>query len=56
MPSSHLILRHCLLLLPSIFPSIGVFFNESMAALLKKHFLVCIGVELINNIVIVSAR
>ena len=29
MPSSHLILRHPLLLLPSIFPSIRVFSNES---------------------------
>ena len=30
MPSSHLILCHPLLLLPSIFPSIGVFSNESV--------------------------
>ena len=30
MPSSHLILCHTLLLLPSIFPSIRVFFNESV--------------------------
>ena len=29
MPSNHLILCHPLLLLPSIFPSIRVFFNES---------------------------
>ena len=29
MPSKHLILCHPLLLLPSIFPSIGVFSNES---------------------------
>ena len=29
MPSNHLILRHTLLLLPSIFPSIRVFANES---------------------------
>ena len=29
MPSNHLILCRCLLLLPSIFPSIGVFSNES---------------------------
>ena len=28
-PSNHLILYHLLLLLPSIFPSIRVFFNES---------------------------
>ena len=30
MPSSHLILCHSLLLLPSIFPSIRVFLNESV--------------------------
>ena len=30
MPSNHLILRHSLLLLPSIFPSIRVFSNESV--------------------------
>ena len=30
MPSDHLILCHLLLLLPSIFPSIGVFSNESV--------------------------
>ena len=30
MPSNHLILCHPLLLLPSIFPSMGVFFNESV--------------------------
>ena len=29
MPSNHLVLRHTLLLLPSIFPSIRVFSNES---------------------------
>ena len=29
MPSNHLLLCHPLLLLPSIFPSIRVFFNES---------------------------
>ena len=28
-PSNHLVLRHPLLLLPSVFPSIGVFSNES---------------------------
>ena len=28
MPSSHLIFSHCLLLLPSIFPSIRIFSNE----------------------------
>ena len=30
MPSNHLILYHPLLCLPSIFPSISVFFNESV--------------------------
>ena len=30
MPSNHLILRHPLLLLPSVFPSIRVFSNESV--------------------------
>ena len=30
MPSNHLILCHPFLLLPSIFPSIGVFSNESI--------------------------
>ena len=30
MPSDHLVLCHLLLLLPSIFPSIGVFSNESV--------------------------
>ena len=30
MPSNHLITRHPLLLLPSVFPSIRVFFNESV--------------------------
>ena len=30
MPSNHLVLRHPLLLLPSVFPSIGVFSNESV--------------------------
>ena len=30
MPSNHLILSHPLLLLPSIFPSMGVFSNESV--------------------------
>ena len=30
MPSNHLILCHLLLLLPSIFPSIRIFYNESV--------------------------
>ena len=33
MPSNHLLLCHPLLLLPSIFPSIRVFFNESVLCL-----------------------
>ena len=35
MPSSHLILCHPLLLLPSIFPSISVFSNESVLQVAK---------------------
>ena len=33
MPSNHLLLCHSLLLLPSIFPSIGVFSNESASCI-----------------------
>ena len=36
MPSNHLILHHLLLLLPSIFPSIRVFSNESVIAFLHR--------------------
>ena len=35
MPSIHLILCHSLIFLPSIFPSIGVFFNESVLQVAK---------------------
>ena len=35
MPSNHLILSHPLLLPPSIFPSIMVFSNESVAKVLE---------------------
>jgi len=39
MPSSHLILCHPLLLLPSIFPSTGVFSNESVLCIRwPKHW------------------
>ena len=39
MPSNHLILRHLLLLLPSIFPSIEVFSNESVLCIIwRKHW------------------
>ena len=37
MPSNHLILCHPLLLLPSIFPSIRVFSNESVLCLLYSN-------------------
>ena len=38
MPSSHLILRRPLLLLPSIFPSIKVLSNELTVALVAKYW------------------
>ena len=39
MPSNHLILCHPLLLLPSIFPSIRVFFNKSVLCIRwPKHW------------------
>ena len=38
MPSNHLILCHPLLLLPSIFPSIGVFSNESVLCIRWPKF------------------
>jgi len=38
MPSSHLILHHALLLLPSIIPSIGVFSNESVHCIRWPHY------------------
>ena len=39
MPSKHLILCHLLLLLPSVFPSIGVFSNESALCIRwSKHW------------------
>ena len=38
MPSNHLILCHAVLLLPSIFPSIRVFPNESVPGISSVHF------------------
>ena len=38
MPSSHLILCHPLLLLPSIFPSIGLFSNESVLHIRRRKY------------------
>ena len=38
MPSSHLILCHPLLLLPSIFPSIRVFSNESVLCIRRSNY------------------
>ena len=37
MPSNHLILCHPLLLLPSIFPNIRVFFNESVLCIRRPN-------------------
>ena len=39
MPSNHLILCHPLLLLPSIFPSIRVFSNESVLRIRRRKYL-----------------
>ena len=41
MPSNHLILCHPLLLLPSIFPSIGVFSSESALGLRRPKYWSC---------------
>ena len=38
MPSNHLILCHPLLLLPSVFPSIKVFFNESVFPIRRPKY------------------
>ena len=48
MPSNHLILCHRLLLLPSIFPSIRVFFNESLFASDGQSIGASVSVLLIN--------
>ena len=45
MPPNHLILCHPLLLLPSIFPSIRVFSNESDLRIRWPKYWSCIGVE-----------
>ena len=42
MPSNHLILCHLLLLLPSIFPSIRVFSNESALRIRRPKYW-CLG-------------
>ena len=57
MPSNHFILSHPLLLLPSIFPSIRVFSNESTQCINKKflfffafpHLFVCIEFTLLKK-------
>ena len=50
MPSSHLILCHPLLLLPSIFPSIRVFFNESTLPMRwPKYWSFSFGISLSNE-------
>jgi len=41
MPSNHLILCHLLLLLPSIFPSIRVFSNESVLCIMWPKYWSC---------------
>ena len=38
MPSNHLILCHTLLLLPSIFPSISIFSNESVLLIKRPNY------------------
>ena len=43
MPSNHLILCCSLLLLPSIFPSIGVFSNESVLCIRWPKYWICLG-------------
>ena len=48
MPSNHLILCHSLLLLPSIFPSIRVFSNES-ASCGPKYWSFSFGISLFNE-------
>ena len=50
MPSNHLILCHPLLLLPSIFPSIRVFSNESVLHIRSpKYWSFCISVSPSNE-------
>ena len=50
MPSNHLILCHPLFLLPSIFPSIGVFFNESALRIRwQKYWSFSFNISLCNE-------
>ena len=50
MPSNHLILCHPLLLLPSIFPSIRVFSNESVICIRwQKHWSLCFSISPSNR-------
>ena len=50
MPSNHLILRLPLLLLPSIFPSIGVFSNESVLRIRwPKYWSFCFNISPSNE-------
>ena len=50
MPSNHLILCHPLLLLPSIFPSIRVFSNDSVVCIrLPKYWSVSFNISLSNE-------
>ena len=50
MPSNHLLLCHSLLLLPSVFPSIRVFFNESALHLRwPKYWSVSISISPSNE-------
>ena len=50
MPSNHLILCHSLLFLPSIFPSIRVFFNESILHIRwPKHWSFNFNISLSNE-------
>ena len=49
MPSNHLILCHPLLLLPSIFPSIRVFSNESVLHRWPKYWSFSFNISLFNE-------
>ena len=49
MPSNHLILCHPLLLLPSIFPSIRVFSNESLCIRWPKYWSFCFSISPSNE-------
>ena len=49
MPSNHLILCHPLLLLPSIFPSIRIFYNESVLCIMPKNWSFSFSISLSNE-------